>query len=182
MFQLSRFEQETPLLSLQLPSSHFFLKFPFLRLFWLKCQRIMNFASWLHFFYNLDVKIFVASNNLRYVRCSRLPSVDSNLKFEKHINELCKIGNQKLHTLALCDKYMSNNKSSSLFKNFVVSQFHYCPLLWIFHTKELNNQINSPHENVLRLTYQKSNSSFDELLKLDKSDSTHCRNLQYLLT
>ena len=52
MLQLSRFEQETPLLSLQLPSSHFFLKFPFLRLFWLKCQRIMNFASWLHFFTN----------------------------------------------------------------------------------------------------------------------------------
>ena len=32
------------------------------------------------------------------------------------------------------------------------------------------------------ITYQSRNSSFDELLKLDKSFSIHYRNLQYLLT
>ena len=52
----------------------------------------------------------------------------------------------------------------------------------MFHTKDLNNRINSLHEKALRLTYQNRNSSFDELLKLDKSDSLHYRNLKYLLT
>ena len=52
----------------------------------------------------------------------------------------------------------------------------------MFHTKELNNRINSLHEKASRLTYQDRNSSFDELLKLDKSASIHYRNLQYLLT
>ena len=36
---------------------------------------------------------------------------------------------------------------------------------------------NSLHEKGLRLTYQNRNSSFDELLKLYKSVSLHCRNL-----
>ena len=77
---------------------------------------------------------------------------------------------------------MSTEKRRPLFKAFVVSQFNYCPLVWMFHTKELNNRINSLHEKALRLTYQKRNSSFDELLKLDKSVSIHHRNFQYLLT
>ena len=37
-------------------------------------------------------------------------TVDSNFTFEKHINELCKKGNQKLHALARCAKYMSTEK------------------------------------------------------------------------
>ena len=109
-------------------------------------------------------------------------TVDSNFTFDKHINELCKKGNQKLHALARCAKYMSSEKRRTLFKAFVVSQFNYCPLVWMFHTKELNSRINSLHEKALRLIYQNRNLSFDELLKLDKSVSIHYRNLQYVLT
>ena len=45
------------------------------------------------------------------------------------------------------------------------------------YVKELNNEINSLHERALKLTYQNRNSSFDELLKFDKSLSIHYRNL-----
>ena len=109
-------------------------------------------------------------------------TVDSNFTFEKHLNKLCKKGNQKLHALARCTKYMSTDKRPTLVKVFAISQFNYYPLVWMFHTKELNNRINSLHEKVLRLTYQNRNSPFDELLKLAKSVSIHHRNLQYLLT
>ena len=109
-------------------------------------------------------------------------TVDSNLTFEKHINELCKKGNQKRQALVRCSKYMSTEKRRTLFKAFVISQFNYCPIVWMFLTNELNNRINSLHEKALRSTYQNRNSSFDELLKLDKSVSIHYRNLQYLLT
>ena len=54
-------------------------------------------------------------------------TVDSNFTFEKHINELCKKGNQKLHAFARCAKYMSTEKGRTLFKAFVVSEFNYCP-------------------------------------------------------
>ena len=87
-------------------------------------------------------------------------TVDSNFTFEKHINELCKEGNQKLHVLVRCAKHMSTDKRSTLKKAFVVSQFNYYPLVWMFHTKELNNRINSPHEKALRLTYQKKFKMF----------------------
>ena len=77
---------------------------------------------------------------------------------------------------------MSTEKRHTLFKAFVSSQFSYCPLVWMFHIKELSNWINSLHEKALRLTYHNRNSSFDELLKFGKSVFIHYRNLQYLLT
>ena len=60
-----------------------------------------------------------------------------------------------------------------LFKALVVSQFNYCSLVWMFSTRELNSQINNLHEKTLRVIYKERVSSFDELLKTDKSVSIH---------
>ena len=47
----------------------------------------------------------------------------------------------------------------------------------------MNNRINTPHEKALRLVYtNKSNLSFDDLLKEDKLVKIHLKNLQILAT
>ena len=63
----------------------------------------------------------------------------------KNINELCKKGNLKLHALTRCVKFMSTEKRRLIYKAFIISQFNYYPLGWMFHTKQLNNRINSLH-------------------------------------
>ena len=77
---------------------------------------------------------------------------------------------------------MSTEKRHLIFKAFIIFQFNYCPLVWMFHTKQLKNRINSLHGKALRVTYQDRNSSFSKLLNLDKSVSIHYRNIKYLLT
>ena len=99
----------------------------------------------------------------------------------KNRNDLCKKGNLKLHALMRCVKFMSTEKRRLIFKAFI-SQFSYSPLVWMFHTKQLNNQINSLHGKALRVTYQDRNSSFSDLLNIDESVSIHYRNMKYLLT
>ena len=61
--------------------------------------------------------------------------------------------NLKLHALTRCAKFMSTEKRRLIFKAFIVSHFIYCPLVQMFYTKQLNNQINSLHEKALRVTY-----------------------------
>ena len=63
-------------------------------------------------------------------------------------------------------------------KTFLLSQFNYCPLLWMFHDRTINNKINKLHERALRLAYNNDSSSFQELLELDNSMSVHHKNLQ----
>ena len=52
---------------------------------------------------------------------------------------------------------------------FVISQFNYCPLIWMFHNRALNNRINKIDEGALQLVYQNKNLSFIELLELDNA-------------
>ena len=52
-----------------------------------------------------------------------------------------------------------------ILKAFIESQFSYCPLIWIFHSRTLNNRINSLHERGLRLVYKDPKLSFKEHLQ-----------------
>ena len=65
-------------------------------------------------------------------------------------------------------------------KAFIESHFNYCPLLWMFHSRKLNNRINSLHERALRVVYKDDNLTFEQLLERDKSFTIHERNLQKL--
>ena len=73
-------------------------------------------------------------------------------------------------------------KHPVIMKSFITSQFGYCPLTLMFHSRTLNNKINSIHERALRITYNDSKSRFEELLNKDNSVSIHHRNLQVLIT
>ena len=67
-------------------------------------------------------------------------------------------------------------------KSFVLSQFGYCPLMWMFHSRHLNNHINRLHERSLRIVYRDRNATFQTLLEMDNSVTIHHRNLQVLAT
>ena len=63
---------------------------------------------------------------------------------------------------------------------FFDSQFNYCSLIWMFHSRNLNNKINRLHERCLRVIYNDKTSSFEQLLENDNSVSIHHRNIQTL--
>ena len=109
-------------------------------------------------------------------------TIDNKLNFNEHILKLCKWVNQKLHALARISRYLDSRKLRIIMKTFIDSQFNYCPLTWMFHSRALNNKINKIHERALRIVYKNSNLCFQELLILDKSVSIHHRNLQKLAT
>ena len=68
-----------------------------------------------------------------------------------------------------------------LFMNvFFTSQFNYCPLIWMCHSRSNNRKINMLHERCLRIIYNDKQSSFTELLNKDNSVSIHTRNVQRL--
>ena len=75
---------------------------------------------------------------------------------------------------------MSIKQRTVLMKSFIKSQFGYCPLIWMFHGRGVNNEINHLHERSLRIIYKDNNSSFKELLKKDNSFSVHFKNIQSL--
>ena len=69
-----------------------------------------------------------------------------------------------------------------IMNTFTFSQFGYCPLVWMFHCRKLNNCNNNIHRRALRIVFRDYDSTFQQLLKQNKSVSIHQRNLQLLAT
>lgn len=106
--------------------------------------------------------------------------IDRKLKFDLHVTDLCQKTSQKLHALARVAPYMDTQKRRVIMKAFVTSQFSYCPLIWMFHNRTLNNRINNLHVRALRIIYCDHTSTFKELLHRDKSKTIHEKNLETL--
>ena len=99
--------------------------------------------------------------------------IDENLTFEEHFEGLCKKASQNVSALARISSLMRFEQRKRIVNSFITSHFSYCPLVWMFHSRHLNNCINHIHERVLRIIYQDYNSSFKELLRKDTSLKVH---------
>ena len=75
---------------------------------------------------------------------------------------------------------MNVSKKRIIMKSFIESKFGYCPLIWMFPSRGLNNKINRFHKRALRITYNDKSSSYGELLTKDRSVTIHHRNIRAL--
>ena len=87
--------------------------------------------------------------------------VDNKFSFESHLNLVCKKVSQKLHALARVSKFISKKKLKVVMKAFIMSQFSYCPLVWMCHSRTLNIKINKLHERTLRFVYDDRQSTIE---------------------
>ena len=71
-------------------------------------------------------------------------------------------------------------KSNILINAIFKSQFNYCSVIWMFHSRLLNNKINKLHKRCLRMICNDKRSNFEELLIKDNFVSIHHRNIQML--
>ena len=108
--------------------------------------------------------------------------IDSDLNFKYHVHCLCKSAGRKISIMARIAKYLSVSKRKILMKTFFESLFNYCPLIWMFCGRTLNNKINILHERALRIAYNDYDSSFEALLIKDSSVTIHQKNLYCVAT
>ena len=86
---------------------------------------------------NNAINIKIGNIDINNSTCEKLLGVKSDFKliFEDHISELCKKASKKIHALARVTPYMNIAKKRILMNAFFKSQFSYCPLAWICHSR-----------------------------------------------
>ena len=95
--------------------------------------------------------------------------IDNNLNFNNHINLISRKAGQKLSALLRISSNLNMKQKKLLYKSIIKSQFNYCPLVWIFCSRQSNNLINKTHEPSLRISNKDQKTS-------------HLRNLQVIIT
>ena len=84
---------------------------------------------------------------------------DNKLNFEYHLETLCKKAGQKLHALIRVSSFMSLQQQKIIMNAFLTSQFGYCPLVWMCHSRKIHRQIDKIDERALRIVYMDNVSS-----------------------
>ena len=107
-------------------------------------------------------------------------TIDRKLNFNEHVTNLCDKASKKIQALARIFPYIPQTQKQLLMNACFVSQFGYCLLVWMNHSRTLNNRINGLHKRALSLVYNDVSSGFSELLGKDKSVTIHHRKLQTL--
>ena len=90
-------------------------------------------------------------------------TIDNKLVFKKHIENLCRTAQYKLHALTRIRKYLTLDKAILFGNTFTNSQFNYAPLIWMCSRKTLYHKIEKIHHRTLKVIYQ-SEESYENLL------------------
>ena len=122
---------------------------------------------------NIDNEVIKNSNNKKLLAIN----LSNILGFDTHVANVCNRASKKLHALARISHYMNIHKRIMTMKAFFASEFGYCPLVSMFHSRKLNSRVNKLDERALRIVYQDYASSFTEPLEKDDSTTIHNRNI-----
>ena len=127
-------------------------------------------------------EIHIGDSIVESSTCEKLLGIkiDSKLRFDDHIQDLCNKANRKLRALARATPYMNLQKRKVLMNAFFNAQFNYCPLIWMLHSHQNSNKIKHLHERCLHLIHNDKLPSYEELLEKDGSVLIHHKNNQSL--
>ena len=80
--------------------------------------------------------------------------IDSKMKFDKHILELCGKVNKKVSAFSRLRHYLDDTKAKLLCNTTVLANFNYCPLIWMFSSKAANKEINRTCKRALQVLHK----------------------------
>ena len=123
-----------------------------------------------------STEIYIGDSIIESNTCEKLIGIkiDSKLRFDDHIQDLCNKANRKLRALARATPYLNFQKRKVLMNAFFNAEFNYC--------RQNKNKIKHLHERCLRLIHNDKLSSYEEPLEKDGSVSIHHKNIQSLAT
>ena len=106
-----------------------------------KLYRVCLIGDKCHLIANSKVPVDIQMSDIKVTNESRVKLLgihtDSRLNFDYHVSQLCKKASKKLCALARIFKYVETSKRRVLVNSFITSQFSYCPLIWMFHSRRM---------------------------------------------
>ena len=127
------------------------------------------------------VPVNIKSSIMESSNCEKILGTyrEISLSLEYHINRICRKASRKLHTLSRIAKYTSKDKKHKIFKYFIISEFNYCPIIWMCHGRVLNNKVNHKPKDIVN---NDKKIQFRNFIKTWQIYVNSYENLQYLTT
>ena len=90
--------------------------------------------------------------------------VDNKLNFNDHIYTLCAKADKQLNALLRLSKSLDKDSKLAIYKSFIMSNFNFCPVVWMFTSKSSLNRLEDIQRRALRFVLCDYDSCYENLL------------------
>ena len=108
--------------------------------------------------------------------------IDNELNFNNHISNICKKAGNKINAISRIQSFPDQKEKEALVNTFVYSNFNYCSSVWHFSTKKSTKKIEKIQEHCLKLLYNSTTETYDDLLVKTLQSSMEIKRLRTLAT
>ena len=106
--------------------------------------------------------------------------IDNKLKFDKHIDILCRKSAQQLNALFRISSFLGSKEKVALINSFIYGNFNYCPLVWHFCPTSFMRKIEKIQKRALRFVLDDFSSDYDTLLEKSNTCTMEIKRLRTL--
>ena len=103
-------------------------------------------------------------------------TLDKNINFKRHTQNICRKANNKTKALLLIRKFLNLEQALVLTEAYISSNFRYSPLIWMFCGKISGSLIVKTHYRTLRATYDTQIGSYEELIHLSGKKNPYVKS------
>ena len=108
--------------------------------------------------------------------------VDNKLNFNEHIQFMCRKAGRQLNVLQRMRGVLDFKARLCIYKSFILSNFAYCPVVWMFCGKVNLAMVEKIQERALRFVCKDFVSSYEDLLNKCDLDTIKLMSLRHLET
>lgn len=103
---------------------------------------------------------------------------DNKLKFDLHINNICKNASRQLNIMYRFRGIFDFKLRETVHNTFIMANFNYCPIVWHFCSKASTMKMEKLQERALRFLFNDKVSSYEVLLGKCNSTTLHIARLK----
>jgi len=106
--------------------------------------------------------------------------IDDQISFHSHIHTLARGAAGQLNYLISKKKFLNQEAKKVLIESFIMSNFNYCPLVWLFCDSKSTSKQETIQKRALRFLYDDYESDYEHLLTLANKPTLEVRKLRFL--
>ena len=107
-------------------------------------------------------------------------TIDSQLNFNVHVSNMCNKAGRQLNVLQRLKGSLDCSSRCSIYKSFIMSNFNYCPVVWMFTSKSSLSKLEGIQKRALRFVLDDYTSDYVELLDKANVPGMKIMALRYL--
>ena len=107
-------------------------------------------------------------------------NIDDKLNFNSHVSNMCNKAGRQLNVLQRLKGSLDYASRLSIYKSFIMSNFNYCPVVWMFTSKSSLSKLEDIQRRALRFVLDDYTSNYHELLNKANVPGVKIMALRYL--